>query len=209
MSPGIHNEHPPNAELSDWIAGQFPPGYPGYAVDVGASDGISINSTYTLEHGHGWRVLCIEPNPQFHAKLREYRKLVQTCACDGTPSEDAEFKIHQDYAEAYSSLRPSTNHEKWKPSATALWETIRVHVRSLEQCLAEAAFTRLDALCVDTEGTELDVLKGIDLDKWRPKVLVVECWDERGDHIDYLEALRYRRVQRMEPVNDLFLREDG
>ena len=76
----------------------------------------------------------------------------------------------------------------------------------LDDCLTRAGFPELHALSIDTEGTELDVLKGLDLAKWRPKAMVVECWDAVNPIVDYLKAFGYERVQRR-VVNDFYLRE--
>ena len=48
----------------------------GYFIDLAANDAIALSNTRTLERDHGWRGLCIEPNPQYHAGLLEY------CTCN-------------------------------------------------------------------------------------------------------------------------------
>lgn len=197
---------PPNGELSRWIMEQFEPGYIGYAVDVGASDGISVNSTYVLEQ-HRWTVLCIEPNPCFHDKLYKLRAFVMTCACDLEPGLKEFHSLNQN-PEAYSALRPT-----YPPDSppdhpgkhVPQWTTFPVPVRTLDQCLEDAAFPRLDALCCDTEGTDQDVLKGCDLARWKPKVIVIEAWQE-GQHDEYLWDFGYRRKWRTID-NDCFVLE--
>lgn len=206
VAHGYHKAFPPNGDLGEWIAGHFDPGYSGYAIDVGASDGISVNTTYSLEKYRQWSVLCVEPNPQFRASLGSNRKLVAYCACGAEQVSVAPFYVHMDCAEAYSSLRPTKDHPRWKPQPDARWETIDVEVRTVDSLMEEHGFPRLDALCVDTEGTEMDVLRGVDILKWRPKVLVVESWDEGGVVEPYLSQFGYRRVWR-QVVNDCYVRE--
>lgn len=189
---------PPNGELSQWIAGHFEHGFQGYCVDVGASDGISCSTTFVLETQLRWNVLCIEPSPIFWPSLKKLRAFVQACACDAEPRDSADFHVHEFIPEAYSALRP--NHPEVKPDQN--WSTIQVPVRTLEQCLAQAEFPRLDALCVDTEGNEADVLRGIDLAKWAPRAVVIEAW-ESGKHDDYLATFGYRKVGRSAD-NDLY-----
>src|SRR5437868_3825457 len=96
-----HVVHGPNAQLSHWIADQFPLGYLGYAVDVGASDGVSINTTWWLEKHLRWTVLSVEPNPQFLPALRAERAFVEACACDALPGK-ATFHVNTENPEAYS-----------------------------------------------------------------------------------------------------------
>ena len=179
-----HIRVPPNHGLSDIIAGYFDTGYKGWAVDVGASDGTTVNSTYGLETVRGWTVLNVEPNPEFRDWLTENRRLVEKCAC-------ADFigRVPPKGLAMYSD-----------------WKQIEVDVTTVEVLLAKHKFPKLDLLCVDTEGTELDVLKGVDLEKWKPKVIVTECWELEGPIDEYLATRGYQKISRIQPetVNDLF-----
>lgn len=60
-----------------------------------------------------------------------------------------------------------------------LIDEISVPVRSLESILDEylPQETHIDFLSVDVEGLDLEVLKSNNWDKYRPKVVVIECWD--------------------------------
>jgi hypothetical protein len=101
---------------------------------------------------------------------------------------------------AYSSLLRHPGVIEAEPGL--LWKDITVRVRTLDSLLAEWNPPRLDVLSVDTEGTELDVLKGIDLNRWAPKVIIAELWDEtHGVHDDpitpYLKERGYRLLERV------------
>lgn len=197
-----HIRVPPNHGLSDIIAGYFPPNYQGYCVDVGASDGVSCNSTYGLERVRSWTVLSVEPNPEFWPTLTKERAFVEKRACSNY-SGTATLHVNRDVPEAYSTIAARPEAEK---VGYALWDEVGVEVDTLDSLLAKWAFPRLDVLCVDTEGTELDVLKGCDLMRWKPKVIVTECWEAQGPIDPYLGMLGYRKVSRVQPqtVNDLF-----
>lgn len=202
-----HPLWPPNGNLAQYILDQFEPGYIGWAVDVGASDGVSINTTYHLENPHRWTVLSVEANPDYAPMLRKYRARVELCACSDHEGEEI-FHVHQENPEAFSSLKPTPRADVYPTDGqTMTWKTVRVPVRTIEQLLAKWEFPRLDVLCVDTEGTELDVLKGCDLAKWQPRVIVTECWDKVGPIDPYLEALGYKKTARS-VHNDIFLRRE-
>jgi FkbM family methyltransferase len=182
-----------NGELGDTIRKCFPDGYTGYVIDVGASDGISVNSTYSLEKNYRWNVLSVEPNPYYEPMLVANRMFVEMCACGSVPSEASEFHIHLDNPEAYSALTVA-NHTTEHASKDARWSKVMVPVRTIDQLMAKWEFPRLDALCIDTEGTELDVLKGCDMAKWKPKVVVIEAWDSDGPVHEYLRSLAYNNI---------------
>jgi hypothetical protein len=74
-------------------------------------------------------------------------------------------------------------------------ETVKVPVRRLDWCLTEAGFSQLDLLCVDAEGGDLEVLKGLDFTIWHPKVIVVEyIYHPPNTFADYLTPYGYGRV---------------
>jgi FkbM family methyltransferase len=201
-----HKVWPPNGTLSQWVLDQFPLGYQGWGLDIGASDGISINTTYALEKSHRWNIVCVEPNPEFRPSLRKYRAMSEFCAVDSEPSESATLHVNTVNPEAFSALRPTVREDLY-PSDGLRWIKVQVEVKTVDQILERWQFPRLDLLAVDTEGTELDILKGLDIRRWRPKVIVTECWDASGPIDPYLESFGYKKTAR-NVHNDIFIRKD-
>ena len=198
-----HKIWPPNGHLAQWVLDQFPAGYRGHAVDVGASDGVSVNTTFHLEKVHRWTVISVEPNPEFHPMLKRERAWVESCALSRQSSESAVFHVHNENPEAYSALRV-TERTDMHPQGDATWRDLVVTVRTVDELLHKWQFPKLDLLAVDTEGTEVDVLGGCDLRAWKPKTIIVESWDA-GGHDAYLAQTGYARVGR-NVHNDLYLR---
>ena len=75
-------------------------------------------------------------------------------------------------------------------SPGALPQTIiQVPIRTLDDILTEAkAPAPLDFLSVDVEGHEIDVLRGFDFKRWRPRLVLVE------DHVANLDKHRFLQV---------------
>lgn len=185
----------PNGWMNNWILKQFPNDYLGYAVDVGASDGVSCNSTLLMEKLYRWNVLSVEANPLFEPVLRHFRAFVEITACAAAPAASATFHVHDANPEAHSALVPRRHpYEGQYPIGTA-WHTIQVKVETVDRLLAKWQFPRLDALCLDVEGGEAEVLRGANLARWQPHVIVVECWHD-AIHDDYLRPFGYQRVMR-------------
>ena len=191
------------AQEDAWILGQFPKDYVGYAAEIGAFDGLNGSITMMLEHA-GWTVLCVEPNPKCEPSLKEYRNLYRICAAGTEDLEDQEFSLCDQSWATYSCLGKATGGPGWTPDPAWTFSTLKVPVRKLDTLLLEAKFPRLDALSVDTEGTELDVLKGLSWDIWKPKAVVVESWDDTSPVVQFMESKGYQRISRR-CVNDLFL----
>lgn len=195
-----------NGKLSNIIIDLMGTTDRGWGVDVGASDGVTVNSTYSLEKNYGWNILSVEPNIDFAKSLRYYRAFVDFCACADKPGRQVMW-INDDNPEAFSSLSP-TNRLDIPGMKQAKWRSVEVKVETVDRLLNKWEFPKLDLICVDTEGTEKDVLVGANLDKWQPKVVVSECWDEDGgEALKYLEEKGYKRAIRM-GVNDIYIREE-
>ena len=197
----VHKFWPHNGTLAQYILDQFEPGYVGYGIDVGASDGMSINTTFALELSHRWTIISVEANPGFAPMLKERRAFVEMCACSDKPGTGT-FHIHEDNWESFSSLAPKPQNDMYPIGIR--WNTVEVPICTVDELLNKWEFPRLDLLCVDTEGTELDVLKGANIAFWRPKVIVTECWEITGPIDPYLEALGYKKTARSVD-NDVFI----
>lgn len=173
-----------------WIASQFPPEFKGYAVELGAYDGIHLSNTLKLER-QGWEVLCIEPNPRWLPSLIANRAKVVACACD----ETAGLVAMREHPEVPGFTRMSF-HPEGTPTA----------VFTLDTVLTTHAFPRLDVLCLDVDGAELRILKGARLEWWKPKAIVVERHFGE-DPEPYLIEHGYR-LDRQLDVDLCFLRNE-
>ena len=78
-------------------------------------------------------------------------------------------------------------------------KVIRVPVRTLDSILEEAGSPAgFDFLSIDVEGHEIDVLRGFDIARWRPRLIMIE------DHVAdlskhrYLISSGYRIIRRYE-----------
>lgn len=144
----------------EWVLRQFPEGYLGCAVELGALDGRYLSNTLMLEE-RGWRCLCIEPNPRFHGHLIQNRRLVLCCACGSEPVLGARL------VEDPRVFQFTRSQIAWSEPGETL-------VLTLDQCLALAGFSSLDVLSLDVDGAEVEILSGFSVDRWRPRALVLE-----------------------------------
>jgi FkbM family methyltransferase len=164
----------------------------GYFVEVGANDPHERSQTWHLEQA-GWTGLLIEPQPNLASKLRAMRTAkVFEVACSA--SENAGHTLPLHVAGPLSAL----NRERMAPGATPE-NVIRVPIRTLDSVFGEArAPAGFDFLSIDVEGHEIEVLRGCDIARWQPKLILLE--DHVGDlsKHHYLNAAGYRIVRRYE-----------
>lgn len=145
---------------------------PGYYVDVGAGspDRASVTRHF---YEQGWRGIHVEPRPDLAAELREARQgdLVVEAAVADQVGEITLFVVDED---GDLSTIDVASADDLTRSGLHLRQ-VTVPVRTLDSVLEEAGPSRIDFLKVDVEGAEESVLRGVDLARWRPKVVVVEA----------------------------------
>jgi FkbM family methyltransferase len=139
----------------------------GFFVEVGANDPFLLSQTWILEQ-KGWSGVLVEPLAACCADLRRHRnaRVVQV-AC-GAPHQIGTATFH--VAGARSSLVRNAFDANVRYEAT---ETVQV-VTLTEVLQQVAAPSVIDFLSIDTEGTEGDVLKGLDLTRFQPTLILVE-----------------------------------
>ena len=187
----------------------FNPEYIGTCIDIGAGLGTDRSNTYYFEKKY-WTCLCIEPNPNLYNHMRMYRRLALNLACSNHDKKSAPFHVYvvdQNNQEAISSLVVDQRLVESHKEIINETYKIEVEVKKLDTILSRINIEKIDFLSIDTEGTELDVLQGFDLQKWKPKLLVVENNFNDTKINEYLSQFGYILSERI-GVNDFYLRSD-
>jgi len=199
--------------VAEYVATLFHPGFRGVCVDIGAFDPLWLSNSWLFEEA-GWATYCIEPNPNCIPRLRASRKHVLEYACGSEHRDDVDlfvFRLSENEGEAAGT--GLIDHRR--NPITGAWHedifshVVKVKVRTLDWLMAhDIRELHIDYLSIDVERNEMAVLNGIDLSRWRPKVVVIENIDEEAEQREYLEEAQYRRLRRI-GVNDIYLRMIG
>lgn len=142
----------------------------GFFVEVGAWDGIELSNTYALEK-HGWKGVCVEPLPQRYEALVKNR----SCKCynvavDMESGKELEFVV----AEMLSGDLQRLDKER-VAREYGLSKRIPVKTLNFTDLLNDANAPQfIDFLSLDTEGSEYDILKGLDFQKYTFGYISVE-----------------------------------
>ncbi len=174
----------------------------GYFVEVGANEPRVRSQTWHLEQA-GWTGILIEPQPDLARELRAMRMAkVFAVACSGPEHDGGTLPLH--VAGPLSSLDRSGMAPGANPE-----QVIQVPIRTLDSVLAEAgAPAHFDFLSIDVEGHEIEVLRGFDIARWQPRLILLE------DHVAdlskhrYLRDAGYRIVRRYE-LNGWYVPKDS
>lgn len=175
----------------------------GFFLDSGASDGITVSNTLLLERAYGWRGICVEPNERFFAELQRNRSClcVKCCLYDRDATVDfIEADTLGGIAGDYPpSLRKQVDAMLGAaPGASA--PTVERSARSVRSLLQTSGAPRvIDYWSLDTEGSELRILRSFPFDEYSFRVLTVEHnWlPVRSEIKRFLEERGYRWVAEL------------
>lgn len=141
----------------------------GVFVDIGAYDGVTFSNTLMLERERDWTGICIEPLPDICAELRNNRRCICVQACIGNREEsEVEFLAVQSEAVPTRMLSGVLSEYDPRHLARVAHElnyfggsksVIQVPMRDLLAVLREHGIGNVDYLSIDTEGSELLILR--------------------------------------------------
>ena len=175
-----------SAPTDEILRGYFPDyNYKGTIIEIGAFDPIIISNSYHFEK-NGWNAFCIDANP-YNFKRNDIRKNFLNFACSDFDKDDVDFDVVECYhapskksgwTASFSSLKTDFDIVDRFDGRNAIQniKKIKTKVRKLDTLLKSemSEVEKIDILTIDVEGSEMDVLRGFDLEKWKPEILFVE-----------------------------------
>ena len=167
----------------------------GFFVELGAGDGQDLSNTLLLEKNYGWRGILIEPNPKHLQSLQTLRKnsAISSGLCFSEPGKIVEFT----FADHLSGI--SYNITKYT-DILSNGNSTKMITTTLTQIFDDLhAPPLIDYLSLDTEGSELDILQGVDFNRYNFLYITIEHNDlepQRSMLRQFLESKGYRWYQK-------------
>tara|TARA_B100000242_G_scaffold27074_1_gene16461 strand:- start:458 stop:1087 length:630 start_codon:yes stop_codon:yes gene_type:complete len=146
----------------------------GFYIDVGCQHPVMNNNTYLL-YKKGWNGINIDLDKKNIDLFNFYRKrdLNLNFAISSQEGERDLFFYHD--KSAINTVEKSVaNYQR-----AQVKEIKKVKTKTLNSIIENSKFNNLtiDFVSIDVEGHELDVIKGFDLKKYKPKVVIIEFLD--------------------------------
>ena len=186
----------------------------GFFVELGANDGITQSNTLHFEKFKNWRGILIEPTKDKFdqcVKSRSKNNFFYNCACVSN-----EFK--KDTIELiYSNLRTVTFDKKnlvnsiehVKKEDLNFYQNHKqfsAQAKTLNFILKKSGAPKLiDFLSLDTEGFEIEVLKGVDLNEYSFKYILIESKKFNLKN-DFLIKNNYQLLEKFLPHDYLYIK---
>lgn len=155
----------------------------GVFIEVGAVDGLLQSNTKLLEQEYGWTGILVEPSANLFPILCKNRPLSRCFQCAlGSFEENGTFAYGDFDGHPMSSLTGRRDTP----------QQYRVLIRNLQSILDECNLQHINFFSLDTEGYELNILKGIDFNKTTFDYILIEIYTHQyADIVSYLETKGY------------------
>jgi len=172
--------------------------YKGVFFDIGAYESINISNSYHFEQ-NGWDVHCFEANPLLIYGLKKERKNVYNYAIYDEDKESVEFNVVKGPWGGGSCMAGISaielDQDYMNKFGNSIQQIIKVQVpqKTLNTVIStEISYIKnIDILSIDIEGGEFKVLKGLNLEKYKPKLMVIENVFNKNDIKEYLYNMNY------------------
>lgn len=153
----------------------------GFFIEAGGNDGLSQSNSYWFERFRGWRGLLIEAVPE-QAKLcrlnRPLAKVVNVALVSDASIKTTKMKSARlmAFIPGARSQDEEATHLKEAMEVQGLAEVpeIEVPAATLAAILDQRGGKPADLFSLDVEGYEVPVLQGMDVERHRPRWILVE-----------------------------------
>jgi FkbM family methyltransferase len=146
----------------------------GYFIEFGACDGILASNTYLLEKVFKWKGILCEPGKIWHQDLQTNRKCDIDYSCIYKNSNKL-IDFRQTSTPNLSTINKYSFTDKlsiYRKSGASIY---KVRTISLNDLLKKFKAPKIiDYISIDTEGSEYEILKNFNFNKYHVKVITCE-----------------------------------
>jgi FkbM family methyltransferase len=171
-------------------------------VEVGAGHPVELSVSFPLRKLN-WNIISIEPIPQFcqEFKNRNYN-ILSYAACSENKGQ-RNFYISPNLFSCSSLENKFKGHAGW---TSEQFQTIKVDALTLTTILEtnHMNLDHIDALSINVEGWELEVLKGFNFHKYNPKVVRLKNVLQSKEFYDFM-ILKGYQLDQVEEQDQIYL----
>lgn len=184
-----------------WLWQYFKGKENGFFIELGAYNGVSFSNSYFFAKQLGWRGLLIEAIETQYKQcvVNRPESVVVHAALQGDPNKQSETFSVVEGADMLSGIGDKAG-----------MKTMTVPCSTLNTLLEDIKPNHIDFVSIDVEGAELEVLRGFDLDKYKPELVMLEAngLKARQEQESYMKSFGYTRLHTISE-NDIYQRSDS
>ena len=167
----------------------------GVFIEFGAYDGVIFSNTYLLEKQFGWTGILIDPIPSHYESMKQNRhcKLIH----GAITAERQESVLIEEL--------PASDLSKFVNKRKIFKKIHEVKALTLQEVIDQnLTSTEIDFLSIDIEGEDIEILKSLDLSRYKIKAICVEHNFRKGSDIiiDFMHKNGYDLVYSEFSKND-------
>jgi FkbM family methyltransferase len=169
----------------------------GIFIEFGACDGINISNTYYLEKYMGWTGILLEPAKSWHSEIKINRpNCIIDFRCVSNKSGD-QVNFYENKEPALSSQKNNFfSKNSYKVKTISLNDVVVEYAEKLLKKSNE--FNSIDFISIDTEGSEYEILKNFDFNKYAPKIIIVE------HNFDPIKSKKLKKLMESNDYQNVF-----
>lgn len=178
-----------------WVAWELGSPRSGFFVEFGAANGRHASNTHYLEKELGWRGILSEPARHWYPHIQNYRN----CYIDRRAvfSETGRKVIFVQPPIALHSTIAGYEGGDYAAATRMEGERYEVETVSLSDLLAHwNAPLRIDYISIDTEGSELDIIRPFDFARWDVRLFTIEHAGNAEKRAGILEVMTRNGYER-------------
>lgn len=178
----------------------------GFFLEIGAFDGVVFSNSYILERDYLWTGICVEPVPYLFERLKTNRP--KAICSDYAVYGESGLTLNFDIANDLDMLSGISAHiDRHYDQVYANYTTIQVKTITLTDLLdMYNAPTFIDYMSLDTEGSEYEILKSFNFEKYTFGIIDVEHNGVEPRRSEIKELLLSKGYQYMGPnqIDDIY-----
>ncbi len=153
----------------------------GFYVDVGANDPVEDSVTKAF-YDSGWHGINIEPVSAYYSDLLHQRPRDINLQC-AAGSEEGEISLWVPMIRGWASVSNEAVARHKENGYEGTYEI--VPQKTMTSILEEVQPTEIHFLKIDVEGYELEVIRGLDLKKFRPWIILAEATIPNSSELNF------------------------
>jgi FkbM family methyltransferase len=154
-----------------FVISQISDSKPGFFVEFGATDGISLSNTLLLEREFGWNGILVEPARNWRKDLTKNRNCQKDFRCVTSKSGEL-VRFGESTSPELSTIKGFENTDEHDRVINQSYEVETISLEDLLNQYNSPAI--IDYLSIDTEGSEYLILENFNFKKYSFRVITCE-----------------------------------